>query len=71
MSLFDFWDAKEGATFEEGWINKLIWGDNLLVIGLLIVKFAGKINMDDEVLPGMNKVPEEMAQEIRFAAVVK
>jgi len=27
--------------------------------------------MDDEVIPGMNKVPEEMAQEIRFAAVVK
>jgi len=24
--------------------------------------------MDDEVLPGMNKVPEEMAREIRLAA---
>ena len=27
--------------------------------------------MDDEVLPGMNKGHEEMAQEIRLAAVVK
>ena len=70
-SLFDFWDAKEGETFEEGWRNKLIWGDNLLVMGSLFEKFAGKIDMDDEVLPGANKGHEEMAQEIRFAAVVK
>jgi len=41
------------------------------VIGSLLEKFAGKINMDDEVIPGMNKGHEEMAQEIRFAAVVK
>jgi len=27
--------------------------------------------MDDEVLPGMNKGHEEMAHEIRLAAVVK
>ena len=30
-----------------------------------------RINMDNEVIPGMNKGPEEMAQEIRLAAVVK
>ena len=29
------------------------------------------INMDNEVIPGMNKGPEEMALEICFAAVVK
>ncbi len=29
------------------------------------------IDMDDEVLPGMNKSPEEMAREIRLAAAVK
>jgi adenine-specific DNA-methyltransferase len=45
MSLFDFWDAKEGETFEEGWRNKLIWGDNLLVMGSLLDKFAGKIDL--------------------------
>jgi adenine-specific DNA-methyltransferase len=45
MSLFDFWDAKEGETFEEGWRNKLIWGDNLLVMGSLLEKFAGKIDL--------------------------
>jgi adenine specific DNA methylase Mod len=44
-SLFDFWDAKEGETFEEGWRNKLIWGDNLLVMGSLLEKFAGKIDL--------------------------
>ena len=27
-SLFDFYQAKEGDTFEAGWRNKLIWGDN-------------------------------------------
>ena len=35
LSLFDIWEAKEGETFEEGWKNKLIWGDNLLVMGSL------------------------------------
>jgi predicted HTH domain antitoxin len=29
------------------------------------------IDMDDEVLLGMNKSPEEMAREIRLAAAVK
>ena len=29
------------------------------------------IDMDDEVIPGMNKGPEEMAQEICLAAVGK
>jgi adenine-specific DNA-methyltransferase len=67
MSLFDYWEAKEGETFEEGWRNKLIWGDNLLVMESLLEKFAGKIDMDDEVIPGMNKSPEEMAQEICLA----
>jgi len=44
-SLFDIWEGKEGDTFEEGWKNKLIWGDNLLVMGSLIEKFAGKIDL--------------------------
>ena len=30
-----------------------------------------RINMNDKVLPGINKGTEEMAQEIRLAAVVK
>lgn len=45
LSLFDIWKAKEGETFEEGWKNKLIWGDNLLVMGSLLEKFAGKIDL--------------------------
>lgn len=45
LSLFDFYDAKEGDTFEEGWKNKLIWGDNKLVISSLLQNFAGKINL--------------------------
>jgi DNA modification methylase len=45
VSLFDVYEGKEGDTFEEGWKNKLIWGDNLLVMGSLLEKFAGKIDL--------------------------
>lgn len=30
---------------EDGWKNRLIWGDNLLVMGSLLKEFAGKINL--------------------------
>lgn len=43
--LFDVYEGKEGDTFEDGWRNKLIWGDNLLVLGSLLEKFAGKIDL--------------------------
>lgn len=45
LSLFDVYEGKEGDTFEKGWKNKLIWGDNLLVMGSLLEKFAGKIDL--------------------------
>jgi adenine-specific DNA-methyltransferase len=45
LALFDVYEGKEGDTFEEGWRNKLIWGDNLLVMGSLLEKFAGKIDL--------------------------
>jgi DNA modification methylase len=44
-TLFDTWQGKEGSTFEDGWRNKLIWGDNLLVMGSLLERFAGKIDL--------------------------
>lgn len=44
-TLFDVWEGKEGQTFDDGWRNKLIWGDNLLVMGSLLEKFAGKIDL--------------------------
>jgi len=44
-TLFDVYDGKEGDTFEAGWRNKLIWGDNLLVMGSLLEKFAGKVDL--------------------------
>ena len=44
-SLFDVYEGNEGDTFEAGWRNKLIWGDNLLVMGSLLEKFAGKIDL--------------------------
>jgi adenine-specific DNA-methyltransferase len=44
-TLFEVYEGKEGDTFEAGWRNKLIWGDNLLVMGSLIEKFAGKIDL--------------------------
>src|SRR5438093_12848771 len=43
--LFDVYEGKEGDTFEAGWRNKLIWGDNLLVMGSLLERFAGKIDL--------------------------
>lgn len=45
MSLFDVYQGNEGDTFEEGWKNKLIWGDNLLVMRSLLKDFAGKIDL--------------------------
>jgi adenine-specific DNA-methyltransferase len=44
-TLFDTYQGKEGDTFEKGWKNKLIWGDNLLVMGSLLEKFAGKVDL--------------------------
>jgi DNA modification methylase len=44
-TLFDVYEGKEGDTFEAGWRNKLIWGDNLLVMGSLLEKFAGKFDL--------------------------
>lgn len=46
LTLFDVWDgSKEGASFEDGWRNKLIWGDNALVTSSLLGNFAGKIDL--------------------------
>jgi len=46
LTLFDVWDgANEGATFEDGWRNKLIWGDNAVVMASLLANFAGKIDL--------------------------
>src|SRR5207302_853580 len=39
------YEGKEGDTFETGWKNKLIWGENLLVMGSLLDKFAGKVDL--------------------------
>lgn len=45
MTLFDTYEALEGDTFEEGWKNKLIWGDNLPVMQSLLKNFAGKVDL--------------------------
>ena len=58
-SLFDIYEGKEGDTFESGWRNKLIWGDNLLVMGSLLEKFAGKIDLiyiDPPFFTGVNQL---------------
>jgi DNA modification methylase len=44
-TLFDAYQGTEGDTFDDGWRNKLIWGDNLLVMGALLEKFAGKVDL--------------------------
>ncbi len=45
LTLYDFWDVVEGDSYETGWTNKLIWGDNKLVMTSLLEKFAGKIDL--------------------------
>ena len=45
LGLFETWRGDEGVTFEEGWRNKLIWGDNLLVMASLLDKYAGKVDL--------------------------
>jgi adenine-specific DNA-methyltransferase len=45
QTLFDCYRGDEGQTFEEGWKNKLIWGDNKLVMSSLLEKCAGRINL--------------------------
>jgi adenine-specific DNA-methyltransferase len=42
MSLFG---AKPSGLVEDGWRNKLIWGDNLLVEASLLKEFAGKFDL--------------------------
>ncbi len=44
-TLFNTWKGDEGSTFEDGWKNKLIWGDNKFVMSSLLEKFAGKIDL--------------------------
>jgi adenine-specific DNA-methyltransferase len=46
-TLFDYWRADEErkADAGDGWRNKLIWGDNLYVMGSLLEHFAGKIDL--------------------------
>jgi len=44
-TLFDIWEPKEGNTFEEGWKNKLIWGDNLLVMGSLLDNLLARLTL--------------------------
>ena len=45
FSLFETYQGDEGETFEEGWRNKLIWGDNLPVMSSLLEQFAGKVDL--------------------------
>jgi adenine-specific DNA-methyltransferase len=45
-TLFDVWQGdNEGDTFEDGWRNKLIWGDNKLIMDSLLDQFKGKIDL--------------------------
>lgn len=45
LTLFDVWKGDEGETFEDGWRNKLIWGDNKLVMASLLEHLAGKVDL--------------------------
>lgn len=45
LGLFDYWKGEQATTFEEGWRNKLIRGDNKFVMSSLLESFAGKIDL--------------------------
>jgi adenine-specific DNA-methyltransferase len=45
LTLLDVCEGNEDETFEEGGKNELNWGDNLLVLGSLLEKFARKVNL--------------------------
>lgn len=46
-TLFDYWQQDNAQAIDpgDGWRNKLIWGDNVYVMGSLMEKFAGKIDL--------------------------
>lgn len=78
-SLFDTWKGDEGSTFEDGWKNKLIWGDNKLVMSSLLENFAGKIDLiyiDPPFATGANfktkiKVGEENKEVLKEHSVIE
>jgi len=46
LTLFDMWDGDdEGSTFEDGWRNKLIWGENFSVMSSLLAQFKGNFDL--------------------------
>jgi adenine-specific DNA-methyltransferase len=45
LTLFDIWEGDTAETFEAGWRNKLIWGDNKLIMSSLLDQFSGKIDL--------------------------
>lgn len=40
-----FWEGDSAETFEDGWRNKLIWGENKLVMSSLLDQFAGRVDL--------------------------
>jgi len=46
-TLFDYWQEEKVQPTDtgDGWRNKLIWGDNLYVMGSLLEKYNGKIDL--------------------------
>jgi DNA modification methylase len=44
-TLFEIWEGDTAETFEEGWLNKLVWGENQLVMSSFLEEFAGKIDL--------------------------
>jgi adenine-specific DNA-methyltransferase len=45
QAMLPLFGEKPKVPAEDGWRNKLIWGDNLLVMGSLLKDFAGKIDL--------------------------
>lgn len=44
-NLYDYLKETEGADPNDKWTNKLIWGDNKLIMSSLLKKFAGEVDL--------------------------
>lgn len=44
-NLYEYFIETEGGNLKEEWVNKLIWGDNKLVMSSLLNNYSGSINL--------------------------
>ena len=78
-TLFDTWKGDEGNTFEDGWKNKLIWGDNKFVMSSCSKNLPGKLTSSTltrllqlgRILPLMLKLEKTVKKFTRSIPLLK